>query len=75
MARSLLSLILISRTHLSPPSDKKFMDTLLLTYRSFMTPRDFFDFLVDRFNSVPPENATDEELRYYNKWIDPVRNK
>ena len=51
------------------------MEIMLLTYRSFMTPKSFFECLVGRFNSEPPENATEDELRYYNKWIDPVRIK
>jgi len=51
------------------------MEIMLLTYRSFMTPKSFFECLVGRFNSEPPEHATEDELRYYNKWIDPVRVK
>jgi len=30
-------------------TDKKFMDTVLLTFRSFMSPREFLENLVIRF--------------------------
>jgi len=66
---------LIERVTDEQEADRKFMDSLLLTFRSFISPRDFFQNLVSRFNSEPPENPTEDELRYYNKWIDPVRNK
>jgi len=48
-------------------TDKAFREILLLTYRSFMTPEEFLDQLQDRYNCIPPENATEEDLEYFEK--------
>lgn len=46
---------------------------MLLTYRSFLSPEDFFDLMIGRFNAEPPEGASQEELTYYNHSIGLVR--
>jgi len=48
-------------------NNNDFLHTLLLTYRSFITPVDLFNELVARFNCVPPDNPTEDDLIYYEK--------
>jgi len=61
--------------HLTDNSENntEFLDTLLLTYRSFITPVELFDELVARFNCLPPENPTEDDLIYYDKMQLPVQ--
>lgn len=40
-----------------------------------MTPEEFLEELVHRYHCVPPENATPEELKYFEKGKKIVREK
>ncbi|KAJ3193694.1 hypothetical protein HK101_004358 [Irineochytrium annulatum] len=64
---------LIERLTDDEEKDKAFMDTMLLTFRSFMKPDDFFQHLLDRFNCVPPLEPTPEDLAYFEKMKAPVQ--
>jgi hypothetical protein len=55
--------------------DSSYLDTLLLTFRSFMRPTEFFDALVDRFNSIIPDDVTPEELESFRKMVVAVQLK
>ncbi|KAJ3089202.1 hypothetical protein HK102_006959 [Quaeritorhiza haematococci] len=66
---------LIERLTDDQEADNSFMDTLLLTYRSFLKPEDFFDHLVARFNCELPENPTDEDVAYFNMMRVPVKKR
>jgi len=63
--------------HLTDNSENNldFLDTLLLTYRSFISPIELFNELVARFNCLPPENPTEEDLTYYDKNKLPVQKR
>jgi len=62
--------------HLTDNSENiEFLDTLLLTYRSFISPIELFNELVARFNCLPPENPTEEDLTYYDKNKLPVQKR
>jgi len=63
--------------HLTDNSENNtdFLDTLLLTYRSFISPTELFNELVARFNCLPPENPTEDELIYYDKNLLPVQQR
>ncbi|KAI7893884.1 ras guanine nucleotide exchange factor domain-containing protein [Mucor mucedo] len=45
--------------------DSKFNSTFLLTYRSFCTTEELFDELFQRYQLVPPEELTSEELEIW----------
>lgn len=47
--------------------DMTFADMLLLTFRSFMKPADFFDELISRFNSELPCEPTADDIEYFNR--------
>ncbi|KAI3639487.1 hypothetical protein MIR68_002502 [Amoeboaphelidium protococcarum] len=47
--------------------ESEFSDILLMAFRSFMKPADFFDCLIARFNAELPPDPTQEEVEYYNK--------
>ncbi|KAI8816195.1 ras guanine nucleotide exchange factor domain-containing protein [Fimicolochytrium jonesii] len=66
---------LIERLTDQDENDKTFMDTLLLTYRSFMTPVDFFDQLVARFNSELPPDPSPEDIEYFNRMKLPTQKR
>ncbi|KAJ3209318.1 hypothetical protein HDU82_001020 [Entophlyctis luteolus] len=53
--------------------DKAFRETLLLTFRSFMPATEFFRQLVSRYNCVPPENGTEEDMQYFEKMKLPIQ--
>ncbi|KAJ3033543.1 hypothetical protein HDV00_006078 [Rhizophlyctis rosea] len=55
--------------------DSSFMDTVLLTYRNFMKPHDFFDRLLDRFNCEPPLDPTPDDLVYFNQMKEPTQRR
>ncbi|ORX83849.1 ras GEF [Anaeromyces robustus] len=63
--------------HLTDNSENNsdFLDTLLLTYRSFITPVELFNELVARFNCLPPDNPTEDDLLYYDKMKLPVQQR
>jgi len=63
--------------HLTDNSENNtdFLDTLLLTYRSFISPVDLFNELVARFNCLPPDNPTEDDLIYYDKMKLPVQQR
>ncbi|XP_004365044.1 hypothetical protein CAOG_00173 [Capsaspora owczarzaki ATCC 30864] len=52
-----------------------YVDVVLLTYRQYMEPMDLFDMLVGRFNILPEENPTAEDMQYYQKWKRPIQTK
>ncbi|KAL7749253.1 hypothetical protein RI367_005405 [Sorochytrium milnesiophthora] len=54
---------------LSPDADYdyNFLDTFLMTYRSFMKPPELFGQLVSRFNAELPENPTADDREYFQK--------
>ncbi|KAG5460174.1 MAG: ras guanine nucleotide exchange factor domain-containing protein [Olpidium bornovanus] len=56
-------------------TDFDFIDTLLLTYRSFMRPFDFLDQLVARFNAILPPDPSPEDLEYFEKTKGPTQEK
>ncbi|KAI9362529.1 ras guanine nucleotide exchange factor domain-containing protein [Zopfochytrium polystomum] len=53
--------------------DGSFLDTIMLTFRSFMEPFDFFQQLFDRYNSVLPPDPTPEDIDYFNKMKVPTQ--
>ncbi|KAJ3107489.1 hypothetical protein HDU97_004085 [Phlyctochytrium planicorne] len=58
---------LIERLTDEDEKDANFLDTMLLTYRSFMSPDDFFQNLLDRFNCELPADPTPEDIEYFAK--------
>jgi hypothetical protein len=57
---------LIQRATDSSEKDMIFVDSLLLTYRQFVSPTEFFDELDARFNSELPLEASPAEIEYFN---------
>ncbi|ORZ40619.1 ras guanine nucleotide exchange factor domain-containing protein [Catenaria anguillulae PL171] len=47
--------------------DFELLDTFLMTYRSFMKPVELFERLVAQFNADLPDNATAEDLEFFDK--------
>ncbi|RKP01854.1 hypothetical protein CXG81DRAFT_18418 [Caulochytrium protostelioides] len=45
--------------------DPDYLDQLLLTFRSFIKPTDFFDHLVARFNCELPPDPSDEDRAFF----------
>lgn len=45
----------------------------LLTYLSFMTSAELLDRLIQRYEYLPPANATPEQLKENEMWAGPVR--
>ncbi|KAI9334710.1 ras guanine nucleotide exchange factor domain-containing protein [Obelidium mucronatum] len=65
---------LIARlTDVEGKDDHAFIETFLLTFRYFMPAEECFKHIVSRFNCVPPENATPEDVEYYNKMKGPIQ--
>ncbi|RUS17998.1 ras guanine nucleotide exchange factor domain-containing protein, partial [Endogone sp. FLAS-F59071] len=65
---------LVERLTLHDYLDSNFINTFLLTYRSFCTTKEFFDLLVKRFTMEPPQGLTSEELENWEeKKRKPVR--
>ena len=60
---------LIQRATDLEEKDMTYVDTLLLTFRSFMEPLEFFDHLIACFNAQPPPNPTPEDEEFFNKHI------
>lgn len=54
-------------------ADRAYIETLLLTYRHFTTPLDFFGNLIDFFNADLPPDATEEDIRYFNQYKQPTQ--
>ncbi|KAJ3408579.1 hypothetical protein HDV05_004940 [Chytridiales sp. JEL 0842] len=55
-------------------SDKNcYLDTLLLTFRSFMKPADFLHQLIDRYNCMLPPDATPDDVKYFNEMKIPTQ--
>ncbi|KAJ2962862.1 hypothetical protein NQZ79_g2056 [Umbelopsis isabellina] len=57
---------LVERLTLHDFLDSKFINTFLLTYRSFCTTDEWFDLLVQRYNLSPPPGLTGEEIEIWN---------
>lgn len=55
------------------PLDLQFLDTLLLTYRSFMRPEELYDRLVCRFNAELPPDPSPEDEEYFNRMKGPTQ--
>ncbi|KAJ3215928.1 hypothetical protein HDU67_010159 [Dinochytrium kinnereticum] len=64
---------LIERLTDEDEKDTNFLDTLLLTFRSFMSPDDFFQNLLDRFNCELPTDPNPEDMEYFKKMKSPVQ--
>ncbi|KAH3666847.1 hypothetical protein OGAPHI_003296 [Ogataea philodendri] len=63
---------LISRmVNPSHPNDEEYKNTVLALFVTFMTPLQFFDSLIARYNLEMPEGLSYEE---YSVWIDRKRN-
>lgn len=45
--------------------DMSYIANFLLTYRSFCTTEEFVDLLQERYNLVPPEGLTPDELEIW----------
>jgi hypothetical protein len=57
---------LVERLTMHDQLDSAFVDSFLLTYKSFATIKELFLFLVERFRIAPPEGLTMQELE---EWI------
>lgn len=55
------------------PIDLQFLDTLLLTYRSFMSPAEFYDRLLCRFNAELPPDPSPEDEEYFIRMKGPTQ--
>jgi hypothetical protein len=55
--------------------DNTYLDTLLLTFRSFMKPGEFLQHLIDRYNCVLPENPTTEDIKYFVEMKEPTQQR
>lgn len=55
--------------------DEEFLDTMLLTFRSFISPPEFFDWLVSRFNCELPENPSAEDVQYFAEMQIPTQKR
>ncbi|KAJ3203373.1 hypothetical protein HK099_001534 [Clydaea vesicula] len=55
--------------------DLEFLDTLFMSFRTFLKPLDFLDILIAKFNSQLPENPTIEDIEFYNKMKYPTQKK
>ncbi|KAI8391128.1 ras guanine nucleotide exchange factor domain-containing protein [Radiomyces spectabilis] len=53
---------LVERLTMHDYLDMNFINTFLLTYRSFATSVELLELLEQRYNIVPPPNLTDEEM-------------
>jgi son of sevenless-like protein len=58
---------LIERLTMHDMRDATFIDTFLMTFRSFSTANEVFELLVQRFNIHPPEGMTPEE---HKTWVE-----
>ncbi|KAI9101115.1 ras guanine nucleotide exchange factor domain-containing protein [Phlyctochytrium arcticum] len=66
---------LIERLTDEAEQDNNFTDTILLTYRSFMSPLEFFDQLVARFNAELPPDPTPEDVEFFTKMKVPTQRR
>ncbi|KAG9035607.1 hypothetical protein FRB95_011013 [Tulasnella sp. JGI-2019a] len=65
---------LVERLTLHTHRDAVFIDTFLITFKSFTTVDELFDMLVDRFNIPEPQGLTAEErTEWVNKKLTPIR--
>ncbi|KAJ3221580.1 hypothetical protein HK099_003367 [Clydaea vesicula] len=55
--------------------DNEFLDTLFMSFRSFMTPLDFFDNLICKFNAILPDDPTEADIQYFKKMKVPTQKK
>ncbi|KAF1807231.1 ras guanine nucleotide exchange factor domain-containing protein [Mucor lusitanicus] len=56
---------LVERLTVHDTLDTNFIATFLLTYRSFCTTEEFISLLEDRYNLLPPERLTPEQLELW----------
>ncbi|KAH6586466.1 hypothetical protein BASA50_000421 [Batrachochytrium salamandrivorans] len=56
-------------------NDESFMDMILLTFRSFITPIEFFDQLVARFYCELPDNPTQEDIDFFDSMKIPTQRR
>ncbi|KAJ1516483.1 hypothetical protein HMI54_009274 [Coelomomyces lativittatus] len=65
---------LVERLTMHSKYDPSFTSAFLLTYRTFMTTKDLFDALVQRFGITAPEGLTNAELEtWIEKKMTPIR--
>ncbi|KAL5034286.1 hypothetical protein RTP6_002140 [Batrachochytrium dendrobatidis] len=56
-------------------TDNAFVDVILLTFRSFITPIEFFDQLIARFYCDLPLNPSQEDIEYFNSMKIPTQRR
>ncbi|KAI9017327.1 ras guanine nucleotide exchange factor domain-containing protein [Gaertneriomyces semiglobifer] len=66
---------LIERVTDDAEQDNRFLDTLLLTFRSFINPTEFFDQLVARFNAELPPDPSPEDVEYFSRMKIPTQRR
>ena len=49
--------------------DSKFVKAFMLTFRSFTTPHELLDLLIQRYNLEPPPGASEEEITNFSNQI------
>lgn len=59
----------------SPTKDEKYLDTLLLTFRSFVRPADFFEYLMSMFNAELPADPSPADLQYFDMVKEPTQQR
>jgi son of sevenless-like protein len=58
---------LVERLTMHDQLDATFIDSFLMTYKSFTSTKELFQLLVERFRIEPPEGLTPQELE---EWTD-----
>ena len=65
--------MLIERLADEDHPDSVYVDLFLLGYRYLISASSLVDKLITRFNVVPPPNATEEQMEYYNKFANVIK--
>ncbi|KAI9202179.1 ras guanine nucleotide exchange factor domain-containing protein [Polychytrium aggregatum] len=55
--------------------DQQFLDTFMMTYRTFMTPTELMEFLVSAFNIEAPQLASQEETARFDQMRSTMQKK
>ncbi|KAI8808455.1 ras guanine nucleotide exchange factor domain-containing protein [Cladochytrium replicatum] len=67
--------MLIERLTDENEKDMSYHDILILTFRSFMNPAEFFDCLLARFFCELPQNPSPEDVEYFTKMKVPTQKR